>query len=186
MQATETVDGNDFLRGHVFNELRWLLVAATTWVATNGSDGRGVEHLRVMSMDSALLHARNLYEFWRGERNNVQKVFAAVGPRSELYLADGERLRKALHRKLLHLDSSREFEPLDTEDDHLHERVGEIAHDVLARWDEWQATKGMRPFLLTMADVRRWSVADAGSAAHRLGIEPVFHQVGPDSGDLGG
>jgi hypothetical protein len=186
VQATDAIDGNDFLRGHVFNELRWLLVATTNWVATNGTDDRGINHLRVMAMDSALLHARNLYEFWRGERNNVRKVFAAAGPSSELYVADGERLRKALHRKLFHLDASREFEPLDAEDDHLHERVEEIAHDVLARWDEWQASTGMSPFRDMMADVRRWSVDDAGAAANRLGIGPIFHQAGTEESGFDG
>lgn len=173
--ANRDVDPERYLRGHVYNEMRFCLVAATTWSAcVRTREDHGVDHLPVLAMDSAFLHARNLFEFWRGERGNIRRVFGSDGPSSDLYVDQEEGLKKALHRKLLHMDPDREFEPAETADDRLHLRVEEVAHEVLTCWDLWRASDGMAPHAVTLDAVRRDSVDQAASAAVRLGIDPVF------------
>jgi hypothetical protein len=55
----------DYIGKHLFNELRWLLAAATEWYVQHtlklGMDGY---HVQVYAMDSACLHSRALFEFF--------------------------------------------------------------------------------------------------------------------------
>jgi hypothetical protein len=170
-----SVNATAYLQGHVYNELRWLLVASTTWVAyQQRGDNLSVRHVDVMSMDSAFLHARNLYEFWRGERRHCELVFGQKGPESNLYLDNDGTLRRALHRKLFHLDSDREFEPRGTSDDTLHTRVREISDDVMEQWSAWRQMPNMTRFHAVMDQVRLLSVEDAAHAAASLAMSPLY------------
>ena len=55
----------EYLERHLFNELRWLLCAATEWSIQNKLD-LGIEgyDVQVYALDSACLHARTLVEFF--------------------------------------------------------------------------------------------------------------------------
>jgi hypothetical protein len=168
-------DGHEYLNWHVYNELRWLLVSAATWAASEPQKlDHGVDHLAVMAMDSALLHARNLYEFWNGDHGSIERVFGARGPRSALRAADGDDLKKALDRKVLHLATACEVTPHGDDDD-LHKRVDEIARDVLACWDDWRDSATMAPYRQTMDRLRARAVNEATHAAKRLGGRSPFH-----------
>jgi hypothetical protein len=54
----------DYIEQHLFNELRWLLAAATEWSIQNQLNlGMVGYDVQVYAMDSAFLHARALFEF---------------------------------------------------------------------------------------------------------------------------
>jgi len=66
----------------LFNELRWLLCAATEWDAYDRLIGEPplvpkinepCFHLKVYTMDSAFLHARSLYEFFTATESSINR-----------------------------------------------------------------------------------------------------------------
>jgi hypothetical protein len=60
-----TTDPRDFLDEHLYNELRYLLCAATEWLVqiTVPDPLLGGDYVQIYAMDSAALHARALFEF---------------------------------------------------------------------------------------------------------------------------
>jgi hypothetical protein len=59
-------DPREYLEKHLYNELRYLLCAATEWHVQeiiNPDDKLKGQHIKVYAMDSAALHARALFEF---------------------------------------------------------------------------------------------------------------------------
>jgi hypothetical protein len=61
-----TPNAHDYLHDHLYNELRYLLCAATEWLVqeTIPDPSAGGDHVQVYAMDSAALHARALFEFF--------------------------------------------------------------------------------------------------------------------------
>jgi hypothetical protein len=61
-----TTDPRVYLDDHLYNELRYLLCAATEWLVqeTIPDPPLGGDYVQIYAMDSAALHARALFEFF--------------------------------------------------------------------------------------------------------------------------
>src|SRR6188472_2258493 len=72
----------EYLGKHLYNDLRWLLCAATEWhvqQTINPKDNIAGQHIKVYAMDSAALHARALFEFFTGEGSNKGRLKSIFG-----------------------------------------------------------------------------------------------------------
>jgi hypothetical protein len=110
----------------LFNELRWLLCAATEWDAHDKLIGTPPQipkvaepspHLKVYTMDSAFLHARSLYEFFtatdaaiaRNRRNTRRRLtWSDFSHTARQISAKYDQFKEPLHRRLMHLNRDRE------------------------------------------------------------------------------
>lgn len=113
----------------LYNELRWMVVAAVTWLSP-GSSARP-RHLRVMAMDSALLHARSLYVFLSHQKRNhrypnelVCGDFRVDSPASNVW----PRLKDAVDARLFHIRADRPTS------DPVKDELKPLVDDVLAMW----------------------------------------------------
>jgi hypothetical protein len=165
----------------LYNELRWMLVAASEWQACQGLTSAALRrfpnHIQVVTMDSALLHVRSLYEFFvdNGGRLRADTVYAGrdfgVGL-SPTTLHD--EYIDSLNKRLFHVDIFRPAPvksgtPVKTD---VNARVKDLAQDVL---DLWDAFAGALPSLASeLSTARTDAIADAGKAAQSMGSAPVF------------
>lgn len=77
-----TLDATESLEVHLYNDLRWLLCAATEWhvqQAINPEDNIRGQHIKVYAMDSAALHARALLEFFTNHGSNRGRLQGLYG-----------------------------------------------------------------------------------------------------------
>jgi hypothetical protein len=93
----------DYLEVHLFNDLRWLLCAATEWHLQK-TINRGIAglYIQVYAMDSAALHARALLEFFTGDGSNrcrLHRVYGTQPIPSSLYSSSWKR---PLNTHLMH------------------------------------------------------------------------------------
>lgn len=162
---------DDYIGVHLAYELKYLLVAATTWQAVQHPGDREPwpPHLVVMSMDSAFVHARVLYEFVT--REDHWKRTAAHMPRiAPLWV----KYEDAMHRRVLHPDPRRPQAAGTQHGDDLKDRVVDFARDLLALWDDITTDPQMRPYRSTMSNTRAAAVADAKQVADAMRIAPLF------------
>jgi hypothetical protein len=149
-----TTDPRDVLDEHLYNDLQYLLCAATEWYVQhstgpegdhpNRSDKGDGYYIQVYAMDSAILHARALLEFLTGRtdvenHNHLGVDFLGVEPiSSELYSHDW---RDPMNRYLMHLNERPEGQFLwgfgDTEPKHLKYMPVDFAHEVVRLWWEF-------------------------------------------------
>jgi hypothetical protein len=176
----------------LYHEVRFLLVGAANWVAADAANrqvaGSPAEtslpaHLIVMSMDSAFLHARNLYEFFTTPRNVAQRrlgdratwlTFNAAAPqRSTLY----NQWRPVLHERLVHLSITRpnpvsaSGAPLGATA--LNGEVLNFAQDVLNLWRAFEADPSVLAFKSPLEGARKQAIDQARQASARLGQAPL-------------
>lgn len=166
-----TFDLSDYLAVHLHYELKYLLVDATTWAAVRspGDRGRHAPHLVVMSMESAFVHTRVLYEFLTHDEGWAKRT-PHERRQSDLW----DEYKVAMHTKVLHPGANRPYEPTNTSADELQHRVVDFAHDILALWDDVAAEKAMAAHRDTMTDSRAYAVEEARRSADWFGIPPVF------------
>lgn len=132
-------DPEKFIDLHLYNELRWLLVAAVTWKSCRESTHPPpVPNLIVMAMDSALVHSRSLYEFFiGGSKKNacaMHRDFLGHALRSDLY----QVYEKSINKALMHPDASRQvLEPAPATDDALNAQVERFAADIIRLFREF-------------------------------------------------
>jgi hypothetical protein len=126
----------DWVNEHVYNELRWLAVAGTTWQACRIGGSRALKagappHLRVMALDSALVHGRSLFQFFCTEGGVDGKARLNCGVASPLASALYVEIKDELNTYLMHLGSGRSTGHARSPDrPHLKERVVEIVLEV--------------------------------------------------------
>src|SRR5258707_8346556 len=93
----------EYIKLHLFNELRWLLGAATEWSLQDQLKLEKVGYnVQVYAMDSAFLHARALFEFFvqQPTKNHVSSSgFLGTVLNSSSYENDWKR---PLHTFLMH------------------------------------------------------------------------------------
>ena len=171
-----------YVEEDLYNELRWLLTAATHWAAydelvdkkSRRSSGDFSLHFKVFVMDSAFLHARALYEFLtatsthNADRLTWKDFGLAAGLISTKYLPD---FIKDLHGRSMHLNKNR------SANNPIKGDVVEVAQDILNLWDRFTPLV-TDPILVTELDkARQLSVNDANSVAGNYAIDdfvPVF------------
>lgn len=171
----------------LYNELRYLLVAATSWRIAKSSNPRSLpKHFIVLSMDSAFLHARSLYEFFTGDPSRDEgggrepaswKLFGAARQKSVLY----EKWGETLHARLFHLRRNRpqptsakrgtRGTKLPTD---IKEEVVNFAHDLLALWQSFTQDPALLDYRTTLDTKRAGAIREADLTAHRYNMISEF------------
>jgi hypothetical protein len=160
-----------YIDTHLAYELKYLLVAATTWAAVHHEVDRRPwpDHLVVLAMESAFVHTRVLYEFIGGEEG-----WGNRSPHSPLRSDLWQEYQGPMHQKVLHPAPTRPYQPTGTTADDLKERVVDFALDVLDLWERVAQQQVMRHHRTSMEDARRNAIRDAERSAQILKISPVF------------
>jgi hypothetical protein len=175
------IDAKRLISDDLYNELRWMLVAASEWsVCENGSLSPNTpSHLQVLALDSACVHIRSLYEFFmddpgkhrRTDTAHASRDFGVSLPPTTLYndYIDG------INKRVFHLDnfrpvpSSRSGSAVNTD---VNRKIILLAHDVLNLWDGFAAQ--LPSYMNELSIARSDSISDAKNAAESLGGKPIF------------
>ncbi len=135
----------NYLEDHLFNELRWMLGAATEWsIQEQLNQGIVGYDVIVYAMDSTFLHARTLFEFFlnkTGKHYYGCDQFLQTGLKSEKY----EKWKEPLHRHLMHAQIRSKLERLESlsgEMKDLNKMPVDFAHEVLTVWKEFEDALG--------------------------------------------
>jgi hypothetical protein len=183
----------EYISSHLFNELRWLLNAATEWSLQKqlkleicGYD------IQVYAMDSAVLHARALFEFFvqpaNGNHYSSEQFFDTPSPlTSDSY---SKNWKATLNRFLMHANDRSRPVPLKSTgpDKDLNEMPVDFAREVLRLWVEFEGklkaskdaelgelARKMREQAIKSADcVVNSSVAQQQAENKHLRLQPVF------------
>jgi len=166
-------DLEPYIQTHLVYELKYLLVAATTWSAVREQTDRAPwpDHLVVMAMESAFVHTRALSEFLGLEEG------WAKGPRSAHSappLPLWAHYSGPMHMKVLHPDPRRPYAPGVQDGDDLKDRVVDLALEVLAAWDGVAEQAEMAQFRTAMVHARNSAVETSHLSAARMTIMPLF------------
>lgn len=164
----------EYVRLHLFNELRYLLAAAAEWFVQDQLklEKPGYE-VQVYAMDSAFLHARALFEFFVGKKSgNYYTVAEFLGSGATLpspsYSGGWEG---PLHAHLMHIqDRSRpqKLSSAGTTKD-LKEMPKDFANEILRLWGEFESELEKRgdQQLKELAQQKRKEAVDAANCVVR-------------------
>lgn len=139
--ALNSNDKKDYIQEHLFNELRWLLCAATEWSIQDKLNLSDVGYdVQVYSMDSAFLHARTLFEFFlKCTSSNYYGAdqFLSGPLTSNLYTNDW---CVPLHSFLMHAQDRSNPRQLNTASGlkDLNQMPVEFAYEILRLWEEFE------------------------------------------------
>lgn len=158
----------NYIDCHLFNELRWLLNSATEWsiqVQLNlqicGYD------IQVYAMDSAVLHARALFEFFVQAANGNHygaDQFLGAPLKSAIY---SKEWKDTLNRFLMHANDRSRPTPLKNAagaQKYLNEMPVEFAKESLRLWVEFEAgleAKGDRNLCELAREKRKAAIESA-------------------------
>jgi hypothetical protein len=135
-----------YIREHLYSELRWLLDSATEWSIQDQLklEIEGYE-VQVYAMDSAFIHARNLFEFFLTETTTNhygadQFLGDGVPLKSEIYTSNW---KDTLHKFLMHASDRSLPSLLKTlekgVEKHLNQMPVEFAREILRLWEKFEA-----------------------------------------------
>jgi len=132
----------DYIERHLYNELRWLLEAATEWSIQNQLKlGIPGYNMQAYAMESAFVHARALFEFFVREKTEVvSHEFLHAGLPSSSY----KRWKGPLNRYLMHLrdrSSPSRLKSGEAEKD-LNQMPVDFADEALRLWQEFEKKLG--------------------------------------------
>src|SRR5436190_8772721 len=139
-----------YLRAHLANEVEWLLRATAEWHVQKTlhlcEPGYEVE---VFARDSAMLHARTLFEFFTQETGDNYygcDVFHVSPQPSPNYKTDW---KDPLHAKVMHAQDRSQTRPLKSFDGSgtkpLDEMPLDFAHEVVRLWRAFSAALAAHP-----------------------------------------
>ena len=141
------MDREEYIKLHLFYELRWLLAAATEWSIQNQLKlGIGGYEVQVYAMDSAFLHARTLFEFFTKETGkNYYGADAFLGPGAVLASSSYTSGWVApLHSHAMHAQCRSSSVPLNSfgvaKD--LNQMPVDFAREILRLWKEFELMLG--------------------------------------------
>jgi hypothetical protein len=143
--ALGPAEKEEYLKKHLFNELRWMLCAATEW-SIQEQLGLGIDgyHVQVYAMDSAFLHARTLFEFFlnkTGKNYYGYDKFLKTEVKSDKY----GNWATPLHRHLMHAQirsQPQQLESLSGDMKDLNKMPVDFACEVLRLWKEFEEGLG--------------------------------------------
>jgi len=133
----------DYIKLHLFNELRWMLGAATEWSIQDQLKLERVGYnVQVYALDSAFLHARTLFEFLvepTTDNHYGTDEFLGRGTvlNSSSYKNDW---RGPLHIFLMHAQDRSSPVPLKTSgvEKDLNQMPVDFAQEILKLWKEFE------------------------------------------------
>lgn len=170
-EADPVVD--DYIGVHLFNDLRWLLVAATTWSVCKANPERTEAwppHLIVMAEDSVLVHARALFEKLTGPKYWEGRLQLAQWPISELW----DDYSSAVNQKVMHLSPKRPYAPGVLPGDDLPDQVASLAQAALDLLDDFARCEEVEPYRPTIVATRTKAIAEAQRSAAWLGVDQIY------------
>lgn len=126
----------EFIDTHLYHELRYLLCATASWNVAKESPRSVPAHFVVYTLDSALLHARSLFEFFTHTNPTRKKNLVTwkdfsleEGINSELY----KEWIEPLHHHVMHLENR-----LDVSNEingvHLKNMVTNFSAEIVSIW----------------------------------------------------
>jgi hypothetical protein len=141
--ALDYGEKENYLKTHLFNELRWLLCAATEWSIQDQLNLRQVGYdIQVYAMDSAVLHARVLFEFFvQATTNNHYGSNEFLGHGAVLTSSNYDNWRGPLHSFLMHAQDRSNPVPLISSSGvskHLNQMPVDFAQEILKLWKEFE------------------------------------------------
>jgi hypothetical protein len=128
---------------HLFNELRWLLDAATEWSIQDQLklEESGYE-VQVYAMDSAFLHARVLFEFFVTKTTNNHYGADEFLGRGIVLKSNSYETKWSgpLHAFLMHAQDRSRPVPLESSGvkKDLNQMPVDFAHEILRLWKEFE------------------------------------------------
>jgi len=138
-------DREEYIERHLFNELRWMLAAATEWSIQKEQLALEISgyHMDVFAMDSTFLHARALFEFFLNPtKGNYygRTEFTSANLASDSYSNKVSGWSGPLHSHLMHAQDRSKGRKLETPDGakDLNEMPVYFAREVLRLWEEFE------------------------------------------------
>jgi hypothetical protein len=164
-------DLGPYIETHLAYELKYLLVAATTWSAVHDEKRRAPwpDHLVVMAMESAFVHKRTLCEFL-----TLDEGWAKKSPHRAPALPAWDVYKGPMHMKVLHPDPRRPYAEKKRPGDDLPGQVLKLASETLGGWDGVEAQVEMDAYREAMNAARVTAIGDACRAAQRMKVRPTF------------
>ena len=182
---------SEAIENDLFNELRWLLCAATEWDAHDRLIGEPPQipqiqepcsHLKVYTMDSSFLHARSLYEFFtatertvlRNKKNGLRRLTwydYSRNPTVRQTSTKYDQFRQPLHGRLMHLDQNRSGY------NEVKKEVVNFAADILDLWNGFSTHPDLSLYASLLDKFRDQAIGEATGAAERYkkyGFESPF------------
>jgi hypothetical protein len=127
---------------HLFNELRWLLGAATEWSVQDQLKLEIVGYdVQVYAMDSSFAHARSLFEcFVKETNNNHYGCNEFLGTNTVLPSPDYQNWAGVLHKFFVHAQdrSSPKLLMSSGVAKHLKQMPVDFAREILRLWEEFE------------------------------------------------
>lgn len=160
-------DLGPYIATHLAYELKYLVVAATTWTAVHMERDRGAwpDHLVVMSMESAFVHTRTLGEFLLRDQG-----WASRSPHEAPELPLWNAYSSALHTRVLHPSPTRPQGSQVGRGADLKDRVLDLAREILDGWDEVRRQAVMAFVAGDMLAAHTTALAEGVRAARRLNV----------------
>lgn len=176
-----SVDAKRLINDDLYNELRWMLVAASEWSVCekDSLSPNAPSHLQVLALDSACVHIRSLYEFFidapgkhpRSDTAHALRDFGVSLPTTALY----DDYIEGLNKRIFHLDNfrpmpaSRSGNVVNTD---VNRKIDLLAQDVLDLWDNFAIQ--LPSYTSELNAARASAISDATKAANSLGGKAVF------------
>jgi len=135
----------EYITAHLFNELHWLLHAATEWSIQDlvrlNIVGYNVQNY---AMDSAFLHARSLFEFFLGRTTDNYygcDQFLSTALVSPDYTNSADGWKGPLHSYLMHAQDRSRPRQLQSPDGpkDLNQMPVYFANEILRLWKQFEA-----------------------------------------------
>jgi hypothetical protein len=170
------------IKEDLFNELRWLLCAATEWAAYDTliekppipKIAEPCFHLKVYTINSALLHARSLYEFFTATehsmtRNPTRLTWRNYGLPARQASDKYNQFMEPLHGRVMHLDKNRAGY------DEIKSEVVNLAKDILRLWNAFSTHQDIDPDYAELLDKsRKQAIEEARSVAKQYAQHDEF------------
>jgi hypothetical protein len=197
MTHLDLKEKEEYINDHLFNELCWLLCAATEWSLQDQLKLEiGGYQVQVYAMDSAFLHARALFEFFAKKKpsNNHYSCKDFLPPGTILNSSSYEDdWAGPLHRGAMHIRDRSGPAPLKSAgvEKELKEMPVDFANEILSRWIEFErnleackipgyrelgelARKKREEAIKSAACVVKSRVAEQHALEKRQLLQPVF------------
>jgi hypothetical protein len=167
-----------YIEKDLYNELRWLLCAATEWDAHDKLIGEPPQvpkikepcfHLKVYTMDSAFLHARSLYEFFtateaavkRNAKKDLKLTWRDYGSKGPQKSQRYSKFIKPLHGRAMHIEKGRAGL------DEVKKEVLNFASDILNLWNRFSRSSDLVQYSGLLDQARKKAVGEANKVAEQ-------------------
>lgn len=126
-----------FINEHLYNELKYLLCATASWKVAKVSTKHMPSHFIVYTLDSALLHARSLFEFFTHKDPDRKKnlvTWKSLGLKDRIDSDLYTEWIKPLHHHVMHLENRLNVTN-EINGKHLKNMVVEFSVEIVKIWD---------------------------------------------------